>query len=106
MERITNDLNNYNGVSLSADGKTIATVQSQANSGVWLAPNSKAETAFKVSTGTNEGLGGVALLPDGGVVYTLAGSGTGELIKVDANGGNRKTLTANSSLKWSARSFC
>ncbi|MFN2493707.1 MAG: hypothetical protein ABR501_12585, partial [Pyrinomonadaceae bacterium] len=62
VERITNDLNNYNGISVSADGGTIATVQSQASSSVWLLPNGKAESATKVTSGTNEGAGGVALM--------------------------------------------
>ena len=61
VERITNDLNNYNGVSVSADGSTIATVQSQASSSVWLAPNANADAAVKVTKGTNEGGNGLAL---------------------------------------------
>jgi Tol biopolymer transport system component len=98
VERITNDLNNYNGVSLSADGGTIATVQSQTSSSVWLAPNSKAETAVKISSGTNEGGGGVALLPDGRLVYALAGSGSSDLLLTDPNGTSSQPLTGNSAL--------
>jgi serine/threonine protein kinase len=96
--RVTNDLNNYNGISLSADDNVIATVQSQTSSSLWLAPNSKAETAVKVSGGTNEGGGGVALMPDGRIVYAVAGSGSSELLLTDANGGNAKPLTANAAL--------
>ena len=98
VERITNDLNNYNGVSLSADGATIATVQSQTSSSLWLAPNSKAETAIKISSGTNEGGGGVAILPDGRIVYAVAGSGSSDLMLTDVNGGNSQPLTGSSSL--------
>lgn len=98
VDRITNDLNNYNGVSLSAGGDMIATVQSQTSSSLWLAPNSKAETAVKVSGGTNEGGGGVALMPDGKIVYAVAGSGSSELLLTDINGGNARPLTANAAL--------
>ena len=98
VERVTNDLNNYNGVSLSADGLSIATVQSKTSSSVWLAPNSKAETAVKISSGTNEGGGGVALMPDGRIVYALAGTGSSDLLLTDANGGNSQPLTGNSAL--------
>ena len=79
VERITNDLNNYNGVSLSADGSTIATVQSQTSSSIWVTPNGKSEASVKVTSGTNEGAGGVALMPDGSIVYTTGGSGSGEM---------------------------
>ena len=98
VERITNDLNNYNGVSLSADGATIATVQSQTSFSLWLAPNNKAETATKISSGTNEGGGGVALLPDGRIVYAVAGSGSSDLLLTDVNGGNSQPLTGSSAL--------
>jgi eukaryotic-like serine/threonine-protein kinase len=95
VERITNDLNNYNGVSLSSDGSTIATVQSQKGSSVWLASSSNAEAAVKLSGGANEGGGGVALMPDGRIIYTLAGSGTSDLLMINADGSNLTSLTAN-----------
>jgi eukaryotic-like serine/threonine-protein kinase len=98
VERITNDLNNYNGVSLSADGATISTVQSKISSSVWVTPNGKSETSVKVTSGTNEGAGGVALMPNGRIVYTIGGSGSGELLVVDANGANQQALTSNNSL--------
>lgn len=98
VERVTNDLNNYNGVSLTADGSTIATVQSQVISSVWLTPDSKAETTVKVSGGTNEGGNGVVLMPDGRIVYVLAGSEGSDLLLTDTNGGNSQPLTADSSL--------
>jgi serine/threonine protein kinase len=98
VERITNDLNNYNGVSVSADGYTIATVQSQTSSSVWLAPNARAETAVKLTSGTNEGGGGVALMPDGRVLYTVNGVGTADLFVVNADGSNPRQLTSNAAL--------
>ncbi|HKR60883.1 MAG TPA: protein kinase, partial [Pyrinomonadaceae bacterium] len=98
VERITNDLNNYSGLSLSADGSTIATVQSQASSSVWLLQNFQSGNGTKITNGTNEGLGGVVLMPDGRVIYTIAGSGIGELLMVDAKGGNPTPLTSNNAL--------
>ena len=98
VERITNDLNNYNGVSLSADGTTIATTQSQTSSSVWVTPNGKSDTSVRVTPGTKEGAGGVALMPDGRIIYTSAGSAAAELLIVDANGSNARPLTSNNSL--------
>ena len=100
VERITNDLNNYNGVSLSADESTIATTQSQTTSSVWVTPNGKSETSVRVTPGTKEGAGGVALMPDGRIIYTNAGSGSSELMMVDADGSNVRPLINNNSLNF------
>lgn len=98
VERITSDLNNYNGVSISADGATIATVQSQASSSVWLAPNTSAESAIRLTSGTNEGALGLAIMPDGKTLYTVFGPGTADLFVVNADGSNPRQLTANAAL--------
>nr|MDQ2937971.1 protein kinase [Acidobacteriota bacterium] len=98
VERITNDLNNYNGVSISADGATIATVQSQASSNVWFAPNSQPESAIKVTSGTNEGASGLALMPDGRILYSSFAAGTADLFLMNADGSNPVQLTSDASL--------
>ncbi|MBC8029242.1 MAG: serine/threonine-protein kinase [Pyrinomonadaceae bacterium] len=98
VERITSDLNNYNGVSVSSDGATIATVQSQASSSVWFAPNNTAESVVKVTSGTNEGGVGLAIMPDGRILYTVFGPGTADLFVVNADGSNSRQLTSNAAL--------
>ncbi len=97
-ERITNDLNNYNGVSLNRAGTTLATVQSQVSSSVWLTGISNSDNATKVTFGTNEGGRGLALMPDGRIIYTVAGSGTTDLFIVNADGSNPRQLTSNAGL--------
>ena len=98
VERITNDLNTYSGVGISADGATLVTVQSQASSSVWFAPNSTAESAVKATSGTNEGGNGLAIMPDGRILYTVFGPGTADLFVVNADGGNPRQLTSNTAL--------
>ncbi len=98
VERITNDLNNYNGVSVSADGSTIATVQSKASSNVWVAPNGRADAAIKITQGTNEGGNGLAIMPDGRILYTVFGGGRSDLFVVNADGSNQRQLTSNAAL--------
>lgn len=98
VDRITNDLNNYNGISISAAGATLATVQSQASSSVWFAPNGHADTAVKVTSGTNEGRSGVALMPDGRIVYGVFGGGASDLFMVNPDGSNQRQLTSNAAL--------
>ncbi len=97
VERVTNDLNNYNGVSVSADGATIATVQSQATCSVWYAPNVNAEAAEKVSSGTRDG-NTLALMPDGRIVFTVYGSGSSDLFIMNPDGSNQLQLTSNAAL--------
>jgi serine/threonine protein kinase len=97
-ERITNDLNNYAGVSISANGATIATVQGQASSSVWLTAGGKAEAAVKVTSGTNEGGSGLALMPDGRIVYTVTGAGSSDLFMANGDGTNARQLTTTAGL--------
>jgi Tol biopolymer transport system component len=98
VERITNDLNNYDGVSLTKTGATIATVQSQVSSSMWLAPDGKTESAAKVSSGTNEGGGGLAMMPDGRVLYTIFGAGSSDIFVMNADGTNSHQLTSNAGI--------
>jgi eukaryotic-like serine/threonine-protein kinase len=98
VERITNDLNAYSGVGVSADGATLVTVQSQASSSVWFAPKSTAESAVKATSGTNEGGSGLALMPDGRILYTVFGPGTADLFVVNTDGSNPRQLTSNAAL--------
>ncbi len=98
VERITSDLNNYNGVSVSADGSTIATVQSQVSSSVWFAPASDSNSATKVTSGTNEGGIGLAIMPDGRIIYTAFGPGTADLFVAKADGTDSRQLTSSASL--------
>jgi eukaryotic-like serine/threonine-protein kinase len=99
VERITNDLNNYNGVSMSADGRSIATVQSQVSTSVWLAsPNTSADNSTRLGSGTNEAANGLALMPDGRIVYTVFGPGKSDLFIVNPDGSNQRQLTSNASL--------
>jgi Tol biopolymer transport system component len=98
VSRITNDLNNYNGISISADGSKLATVQSQNSATVWLAPNGKAEAAQKVTSGTNEGGNGLAFMPDGRIIYTVFGAGKSDMFMVNPDGTNQRQLTSNAGL--------
>jgi serine/threonine protein kinase/Tol biopolymer transport system component len=98
VERVTNDLNNYNGLSISSDGATLATVQSQASSSVWFVPNNNSESAVKVTSGTNEGRNGLAIMPDGRILYTVFGPGTADLFLVNPDGSNPRQLTSDAAL--------
>jgi TolB protein len=95
--RITNDLSSYAGVSLTADGKTLVSVQNQRVSSLWVAPNGNADLATKLTheTGRDEGLSGLSWTPDGRVVHTERNSGATDLWVMNHDGTNNTQLTMN-----------
>jgi Tol biopolymer transport system component/serine/threonine protein kinase len=93
--RITNDLNSYKGVSLSADSKTISAVQYEEHSTLWVAPGGKAELARQITSNDRnaDGLLGLAWTRDGRIVFSSSRSGKLDLWIVDADGTNARQLT-------------
>ncbi len=95
--RITNDLNRYFGVSLTADSSALVTVQSEVSSSIWVAPQGDAAAARRLTSGsgTAEGLTGVVSLPNGGVLYTSNASGHQDIWSMGADGSSPAQLTIN-----------
>jgi len=93
--RVTNDLNSYVGASLSADGKSLVTVQSETVSAVYVA-NGPDKEPQRVAGGPGraDGNNGIAWLPDGRVVYTSTATGLSQLWIADADGRNPRQLTS------------
>ena len=105
--RVTNDLNAYIGVSLSADGRSLATVQTETVSSVYVAdgPDKEPRRIPAAKGRSTDGFNGVAWMPDGRVVYTSAGSGMPQLWICDADGNNARQLTSlarPASFPWTA----
>jgi len=95
--RITNDLNRYFGVSLTADSGALVTVQSEVSSSIWVAPQGNALAARRLTSGsgTSEGLAGIACLPNGGVLYTSNTTGLRDIWSMGADGSSPAQLTMN-----------
>jgi len=99
LRRITNDLNGYRAIGLTADGKKFSTIQSSGVVNIWVAPEGDAQRAVKLQTG-NVGFFGssgttVAWTPDGRLVFVSNESGNFDLWIMDADGGRRKQLTSS-----------
>jgi Tol biopolymer transport system component len=92
--RITNDLNDYGGVSLTADAKTLVTIQFEVRRNIWLLPNLETKQAVSLTDGRNDSFRFVSWAPDKKIVYPSLESGTRDIWTMDAGGGNRKQLTA------------
>ncbi len=91
--RITNDLNSYTTVSVTADSRSLVTVQTETLSTIWVAPERDSNGARQISFGTAKIDEGAVWTPEGRIVYE---SRTGHSINIwimDADGGNQKQLT-------------
>jgi Tol biopolymer transport system component len=87
-------LNDYGGMSLTADSKTLAVVQSDAITSLWVAPRSDLNRARQITSGAGK-YNQISWTPDGRIVYGAAASNSGELWIMDADGSSQKQLTSN-----------
>jgi eukaryotic-like serine/threonine-protein kinase len=93
--RVTNDFNNYISMSLTADGKALAAVQSTRISNIWIVPNADTNRAVQIkSGGTNqEGTDGLAWAPDGRIVFYSKARGPDDIWIMNNDGSDPKPLT-------------
>ncbi|HET6668873.1 MAG TPA: protein kinase [Pyrinomonadaceae bacterium] len=94
VRKITNDLNNYSRVRLTADSSVLVTVQTEIAAGVWVAPQADASRARQISSGRYDGQLGVAWTPGGKIIYTSQESGLTDIWSMDEDGKNQKQLTS------------
>jgi serine/threonine protein kinase len=93
--RITNDLSDYEAVSLTADGTKLVTLQKNQSSSIWIAPGGSAPQARQLvrATGNLDGLNGLVCMEGGIVVYSSASNDARDLWAVDRDGGAPRRLT-------------
>jgi serine/threonine protein kinase/Tol biopolymer transport system component len=107
--RLTNDLNNYGGVSIAGQSDDLVTVRYDQSTNIWVMPGT-GPTPFQTLTRGGFGTdvsqakqitsGGVkyyggAWTPDGKIVYWSDASGARDLWIMDGDGSNQKQLTAD-----------
>ncbi len=93
--RISSDLNDYSGTSLTADSRTLATIQNDTTANIWTAPITDPASAKQITTGKLEGLRGVAFVPDGRILYTVNTQGSNDIWIMNADGTNQRPLTTD-----------
>jgi Tol biopolymer transport system component len=93
--RISSDLNDYSGTSLTADSRTLATVQNDTTANIWTAPITDLANPKQITTGKLEGLRGVAFVPDGRIIYTVNTQGSNDIWIMNADGNNQRPLTTD-----------
>jgi eukaryotic-like serine/threonine-protein kinase len=108
IERVTKDANDYYGNSMTADGKTIATIQATTNSGIWefdlaaknakqITPTNEERKGYSALTATTDG----KLLfskfdgKDNVDIWQMNADGTNEKLLMGGNGENRVRYISN-----------
>ena len=98
VRRITNDLSDYRGVSLTADSSAFVTVPFQRFSSIWMTAAGDQSRAAEITTNKSDGFDGVVFAPDGRVVYTSRTSGNSTIWIANPDGTGQKQLTADAHL--------
>lgn len=93
LRRITNDLNHYYGVSMTADLTALVAVQQEVPSRIWVAPNGEASGAKQMTSGRSDGAEGLNWTPDNRIVYESTAGGSNDLWIMNLDGTNQKQLT-------------
>jgi Tol biopolymer transport system component len=94
VSRITNDLNEYRGLSLTSDSSTIISVRLEQNSNIWVMKRqNSAPEQITHGAASLDGLWGISWTTDGRIVYTSTASGDEDLWFMTADGKNIKQLT-------------
>jgi Tol biopolymer transport system component len=93
--RITNDLNSYAGLSLTADGGTLVTAQYEYRSSIWVGSNNDLQRAKQIIPGGYDGVMGLSWTPDNKLVYAAVIAGKWDLFIANGDGSNHRQLTSN-----------
>ena len=91
--QITNDFLDYRRASFTADAKTLVSVAAESISSIWLSPLDGAGDAVRLNGSRQDGLGGVAALRDGRILYRSLESGVPSIWSMNADGTNRTQIT-------------
>ncbi|CAN5494200.1 hypothetical protein BH10ACI3_BH10ACI3_28670 [soil metagenome] len=97
VSRITRDLNNYENLSLTSDAKTLAVIQNNVVSNIWIAGENAVGSKQILSEAgwLNE----LIWLPDGRLAYTSNAGGSSEIWTMNADGTNIRQLTVGANAR-------
>ena len=92
--RITNDLNDFNGVSVTADGGVLATVKTESASNIWIASKGEWDHPRQITRGLSnaDGTEGLSWTGDGKIVYASQANGNTSLWQVNSTDGESRKL--------------
>jgi serine/threonine protein kinase len=92
-QRVTNDLEDYESVSVAFDAGTIVAVQTNVNANLWVATNDHPDDIKQVTQGRNDGLHGLDFASPQKLVFTSNDSGNWDLSAVDLTSGPSQIIS-------------
>jgi eukaryotic-like serine/threonine-protein kinase len=92
-QRVTNDLEDYDSVSLSVDAGTVVAVQTDVNASIWVAPSDHPDDIKQVSQGRNDGLHGLDFASPQKLAFSSNDSGNWDLSVVDLTSGPSQIIS-------------
>ena len=96
-KRISNEPDKFYNLRISADSKTLVAQQSLGQFNIWTAPADNIEKRRQITIGAaaKHGVLGLALMPDGKILYSSTEGGADDIWIMNADG-ERRNLTAGS----------
>ena len=94
---VTNDSNIYEGISLTADGRTFVAVRLQQVAHIWMMPSEDSGQAKQLTSGFDkfDGTHALGWWIDDQIVYGAAPRGRGEIWSIDADGHSAKRVATH-----------
>jgi Tol biopolymer transport system component len=89
---VTNDLNDHRVISLSKDGRSLVTVAGDVSSTIWVGPRDGGAPPRRRTSTKLDGYGGIAVAPDGRLVYTTTDGAAWSLWTMTLDGSQRAPL--------------
>jgi Tol biopolymer transport system component/DNA-binding winged helix-turn-helix (wHTH) protein len=102
-QKLTNDLNRYDGVSLARDGHALATIQNVTLTQLWSVSVADPKNFRPITSGSSNYID-VAYTPQGKLLYSSRATGVGDLWQMDADDRNQVELTKNAGSNYSPTS--
>jgi Tol biopolymer transport system component len=95
LSKITNDLDAYSSLSLTADGHTLAVVQNDLLSNLCVLPRGQTSGSQQITSGRGkqEGFAGLTWLSNDHLAYSSLAGGSPQVWAVDADGSHPKQIT-------------
>src|SRR5437762_12833384 len=91
--RLTNDLNDYKEISVTADGRTIVAQKRESISQLWLAPIDDFNQGRVLATTTGLAYHYLSWTPDNHLVFDVEAGGTIDIWRMLTDGNGRERLT-------------
>jgi Tol biopolymer transport system component len=97
--RLTNDINHYSDVSVTADGRMLVAVQAGGLASLWVGPASRPGAAKQITSEVEryDGTEGIAWLPNGKLLHRTKLAGNWDIVLIDPESGGQQRVTFDAS---------